>query len=95
MLDICLMVGFKNTKFDRAVLDLLKLVTALIGCRLCWHYVTLKMLHMKNCSVPPASLYSILVAVQSSNQAASEVLHTSHVCFIALDRIAQAHVENT
>ncbi len=33
MLDIRLLVGFKNKNFDRAVLDLLKIVTVLLGGR--------------------------------------------------------------
>ena len=97
MLDICLLVGFKNKNFDRDVLDLLKLVTALLGCRLCWHYVTLKTLHMRNCNVPQASLYvqHLCGCAIIKSSCLRSPAYNSHMCFIALDDIAQAHVVNS
>ena len=94
MLDNRLLVDSKTTcgnSFETAVLDLLKIVTALLGCRLCSQYVTSMTFHMKTTSTR-RQLYSTLVAVQSSSCLRSPA-YNSHVCFVALDCIAQAHVE--
>ena len=64
MPDIRLLVGLKSRNFDRAVLDLLEKLSlpCSLGCRHCWQYVSLIPLHVNTCNVPPASLYSTLVA---------------------------------
>lgn len=47
MLDKCLLVGHESKKCDRATLDLLKIDTALLECKLCWQSKTLMTLHTK------------------------------------------------
>jgi len=98
----CLTFAFwldsKAGNFDRAVLDVLKIVTALLGCKHCWQYATFIKLHMKTCmqccmQVPPPVLYSGCAISKSS--CLRSPAYNSHVCFVALDCIAQAHVESS